>query len=808
MRLSNSLLCSLSIPAVALLSLAVARSGENNLRYSGTVVDTAGNPVSGAVVELYQDPRGFSTGEMKPQQTSNTDTNGAYEFRAPALSTIIFARQAGLAPAWNSYPVPQQNITDEKLVLAPPASITGIVVDDADKPVAEAQVRVTTAYAELGDDANRFAYLSQIPHRELFSATSGPAGEFQIEGCPTNAAVDLAVHKPGRVLRELKRDYIALDTMRCRPGQGEVKLVLERAGFVEGRVRFEANGQPVTNAIVSLQRQEHRLYSVPEPIHTGPDGSFRFDEVGTGSYRVHAAIGTNHPPEFVADTLAVNVEAGKTTRGIEIVATKGGFLQVAVVGKEDRKLMPDAHVSAFKADYQSAANAGDPGVALLRVPAGTYRVSAYQRNARSEPISATVETGTTNQVEVELPQSPKIVGTVRDPSGAPAANVDLRVVPAYRANVGPLKTDSQGRFEFPWEAQRPGRSDDTCCVVARDPKRNLAAAADLEEGITNIDLVLAPGLTIAGHVESAAGTPLNGATATLFIWRANQGNSIDDRAIKTDKKGNFEVTALPADRRYSVNVKAKGYGSGDSQIRESESETNRIDLPTFTLNVADRVLAGQILDAADKPVAGAWVNIYGRGQPNNSMRADDQGRFRFDVCEGNLRLSASVQNAYGSVSAEAGDTNVVLKIGTQSVSSQPTPRRASLKGKPLPDLAAFGLPADCAPAGKRLLVCLFDVDQRPCRRFTRLLAEQYDALRKRELSVIGLQAAVTSDDVFKEWKDAAAPPFQVGRLVERTAASKWASDMETMPWLILTDSEHRVVAEGFALEELDDLLKN
>jgi hypothetical protein len=50
-------------------------------------------------------------------------------------------------------------------------------------------------------------------------------------------------------------------------------------------------------------------------------------------------------------------------------------------------------------------------------------------------------------------------------------------------------------------------------------------------------------------------------------------------------------------------------------------------------------------------------------------------------------------------------------------------------------------------------------------------------------------------------------PFPVGRVPEKSDQTRWVSAAESLPWLILTDAERRVVAEGFALDELEALLK-
>jgi hypothetical protein len=61
--------------------------------------------------------------------------------------------------------------------------------------------------------------------------------------------------------------------------------------------------------------------------------------------------------------------------------------------------------------------------------------------------------------------------------------------------------------------------------------------------------------------------------------------------------------------------------------------------------------------------------------------------------------------------------------------------------------------------------------------------------------------------MFNQWKSARAVSFPVGRVTEKSDKSKWASSVSALPWLILTDASHRVVAEGFSFDELDAQLK-
>ena len=69
------------------------------------------------------------------------------------------------------------------------------------------------------------------------------------------------------------------------------------------------------------------------------------------------------------------------------------------------------------------------------------------------------------------------------------------------------------------------------------------------------------------------------------------------------QQGRYEIKCLPPDAQYTVFATAKGHGRSQQQI-QNDSETNRMELSPFVLKLADRVLAGQVLNENDKPVSG------------------------------------------------------------------------------------------------------------------------------------------------------------------------------------------------------------
>lgn len=391
-----------------------------------------------------------------------------------------------------------------------------------------------------------------------------------------------------------------------------------------------------------------------------------------------------------------------------------------------------------------------------------------------------------------------------DPDGKPVAGAQVAVFPSN----GPrwTKTATNGAFSLTWSLQSWQLQSGVALLVVRDPAHNLAATEDLSEDTTSLDVKLKPALTVTGRVEDADGIALASAQVGLWLKAGNSYDQLNEQMAAADAQGRFEIKCLPPDAQYTVFATAKGHGRSQQQV-QGDSETNRVELSPFVLKLADRVLAGQVLSENDKPVSGINVSLNGEGQPNGNMTTDSKGRFRFQVCEGQVRLFANSQGGYAQAAAEGGDTNVVMTLGSQPGNVRQTPRRAPLKGSPLPDLATVNLANDATPAGQPVLLCLFDASQRPSRHVVRQLGEQAAALRQQGVTVLGVQAAATSDETFNEWKSATPVSFPVGRVTKKSGKSKWASEVPALPWLILTDANHRVIAEGFALDELDAQIK-
>ena len=125
----------------------------------------------------------------------------------------------------------------------------------------------------------------------------------------------------------------------------------------------------------------------------------------------------------------------------------------------------------------------------------------------------------------------------------------------------------------------------------------------------------------------------------------------------------------------------------------------------------------------------------------------------------------------------------------------------SLIGKPLPDLEDIN-PGQAK--GKKLLVCFWDINQRPSRNCIAQLAKQTERLKEKGLTVAAVQASKVDQDTLDEWVKKNNIPFPVGMIEGDEEEVRFTWGVKSLPWLILTDRGHVVTAEGFGLDVLDD----
>ncbi len=161
----------------------------------------------------------------------------------------------------------------------------------------------------------------------------------------------------------------------------------------------------------------------------------------------------------------------------------------------------------------------------------------------------------------------------------------------------------------------------------------------------------------------------------------------------------------------------------------------------------------------------------------------DENTFRFDFPKG-TRIHDRVRGIWGV-----------------DLSEEPP----SLVGKALPSLENLNLKLDADQVkDKTILICFWNKQQRPSRNCITQLTEQAEYLKEEGVTVIAVQTSNVDKNTFNEWVKKNNIPFPVGVIQDDEEKTRFNWGVKSLPWLILTDRNHVVTAEGFGLDELDN----
>jgi beta-lactamase regulating signal transducer with metallopeptidase domain len=806
-------------PQTAAPPIAGARTLEDQITLSGKVIDGQSKPLEGAEVTLYLETAG-ELGVLPiitALDRKTTGADGAFTFAAPKTAKDfrfghVIARKEGLTLIWADWPMREDQRLDLRLP-GEPKELAGDVVDEAGRPLADAVVHI--AMAKIGKGENRH----DLRSTGFLRTQTDRNGHFVFADMPAAATFEFLVEAPGRgPVGTVDITSHAREQCQFAPGQAGIRFTLPVEARIQGVVVEKTGGKPVGGIEVAAH-SDRRGRGAPVPSQravTAPDGTFRLGNLSDGPCTVELWVARGQKPEWVAEDVRASLTAGQTKGDIRMEITKGAFIEALIkdtAGKPVEKV--GVHFRRIGQEQGFGAPTDANGLARIRVLPGVYGISQIFRPGYAPPETTeqvTVAEGETKRIEYTVTPARRVTGIVRDEAGNPLAGVKVQATWIRMGLIltGGAVSDASGKFDFPWDTSLPGRPVTAVVFVARDPLRNLVQALDIDEDTGPLDLKLRPGASVTGTVLNQAGQPLPGANARVLVRvdRMPVGLSWDELAT-TGPDGVFEFKAVPPEREYTVEVTADGYGKQAVPIASLGPQEKRHDIGQVKLVASSLSVSGIVVDPNDEPVAGVEVSAYGEGQPDlRAVQTDAQGRFTIKgVCPGSIRLMVSPRGQsrlYGSAQAEAGATNVKITLAERRMPQAYPPRSgAVLKGKPLPPLKELGIDLPADAAGKMLLVCFWDMGQRPSRSCMTQLAAQETALGQKGVEVVAVHAAKVEGDALAQWLKENKVPFTAAAIAGDINKTKLAWGVASLPHLILTDKKHVVVAEGFGLTELD-----
>ena len=128
-----------------------------------------------------------------------------------------------------------------------------------------------------------------------------------------------------------------------------------------------------------------------------------------------------------------------------------------------------------------------------------------------------------------------------------------------------------------------------------------------------------------------------------------------------------------------------------------------------------------------------------------------------------------------------------------------------LNGRVLPDFNNISVGFRASQAvGKSIMVCFWDMDQRPSRHMLRELAKRADKLKEKGVKVVCVQASKVERGVLDKWVKENKVSFTVGMIEGDEEKVRFDWGVKSLPWLIMADTKNIVRLEGFGIEELDE----
>jgi hypothetical protein len=292
----------------------------------------------------------------------------------------------------------------------------------------------------------------------------------------------------------------------------------------------------------------------------------------------------------------------------------------------------------------------------------------------------------------------------------------------------------------------------------------------------------------------------------------------EDGSFKMDNLpvGDLTVRVIPFDiRSYEI------HRGEDIRLEADKAKTVNLEV------TAKGILYGRVLfrdgsPAVVKPTPwpGAKTSIlFPMGSRDRGVaEVDDEGYFAVNLSErevemlksGRSRLIINVPTSEERRRKTMGDfpfEKLAKDTSTAGIVKIARPERTPkpLVGNPLPTFDGIEIEFDAEQANdKTILVCFFDMNQRPSRNCLLQLSERAQELKAKDVVVVAVQSSMIDENTLDKWIKDQNIPFAIGmvRVDEEEIRFRWG--IKSLPWLILTNKQHTVIAEGFGLDELDE----
>lgn len=104
--------------------------------------------------------------------------------------------------------------------------------------------------------------------------------------------------------------------------------------------------------------------------------------------------------------------------------------------------------------------------------------------------------------------------------------------------------------------------------------------------------------------------------------------------------------------------------------------------------------------------------------------------------------------------------------------------------------------------GRPLLICFWDMDQRPSRQCLKTLQKRMTLLGDKDTVVLAIHSGEKQEQRVRQWLTESGIDLTAGIIEGDPYDTLLAWGARSMPWLVLTNEAHTVIREGFSIKDL------
>jgi RNA polymerase sigma-70 factor (ECF subfamily) len=531
-------------------------------------------------------------------------------------------------------PVPEPDAPAPSAPSAPPPSpdtagrgdrVAGRILDAGGKPVPGATVSLEPAATPV----------SAVPPDGALPI--GEGGEFRFDGIA-----------PGEYRLTVRADGFVAVTVPVRPGEADVRVVLDPAASLAGVVVEKGTGLPVAGLEVSARTARSPTSAAAYRSVSGPDGRFRFGDLPAGEYVLAAGslfqVGNDAGDEFLAATFGPTPNGALDLR-LEVVR---GLPIAGVLREPDgrataRTLLVEATGRTERGDSdwvrrRGARSRPDGRFRIGGLPPGAYRVVI--RLATSEglveggPAVTRLEgvTAGTEDLVVDLREGAVVRGVLVDDAGSPVTEGGYVYVYPHGTVAGSeesvaTRPDAEGRFHS--APLDPARRYDVLAAGFSGVMQQ--TAVKVVPGGAEVRIEMRRAGTIRGRVVDATGRPVPDGVGVTAVCTTPAAGTAPGRSgvAYTRGRGTFTLEGLGP---FPFTLRAGGAQSAYVTAEEATGVLPGAAEVVLEVRLGVRV-RGRLEDEAGRPVGSTHLLAFGEGAgstlPCWGRASAEDGRFEF-----------------------------------------------------------------------------------------------------------------------------------------------------------------------------------